>query len=147
MHPTETIDYHIKLLWHTISNLYNNIASEFNLTQATGYALLNIDSDNGISATKIGPLMGMKSTSLSRMLRKMEDDSLIYRGKAKEDGRLVKIFLTDKGHKQKNIAKKVVRDFNDYLIEKLSKKELEQYFETMNSIKEITEEYKELKQK
>lgn len=147
MHPTKTIDYHIKLLWHSMSNLYNNIASEFDLTQAMGYALLNIDSENGIPATKIAPLMGMKATSLSRLLRKMEDEALIFKKKDDTDGRMVKIHLTEKGEAKKTIAKKVVREFNEFLIDKLSKKELEQYFTTMSSIKDITEEYKILKLK
>lgn len=145
MKPTETIDYHIKLLWHSIANLYNQIAQEFDLTQATGFALLNIDSVKGIPATKIAPLMGMKATSLSRMLKKMEEDDLIYKKKDQSDGRLVKIHLTEKGEAKKNIAKKVVRDFNQYMLNELGSEDLEHYFKTMNTIKNVTEEYKQLK--
>lgn len=147
MHPTKTIDYHIKLLWHSMANLYNNIASEFDLTQSMGYVLLNIDSEKGIPATKIAPLMGMKATSLSRLLRKMEDEALIFKKKDDSDGRMVKIHLTEKGEGKKTIAKKVVRDFNDFLLSRLPKEAVEQYFNTMNSIKDITEEYKILKLK
>lgn len=145
MKPTETIDYHIKVLWHSISNLYNQIAQEFDLTQATGYALLNIDSEKGIQATKIAPLMGMKSTSLSRMLKKMEAEDLIFRQKDKEDGRSVIIYLTEKGLKKKKIARRVVREFNDYLIKALGDKKTSEYFDLMSSIKTITEDYKQLK--
>lgn len=145
MKPTETIDYHIKFLWHSISNLYNQIAQEFDLTQATGYALLNIDSKNGVAATKIAPLMGMKATSLSRMLKKMETDQLIYKKKCTDDARSVKIHLTEKGEAKKKIARKVVLDFNNYMLERIDQKSLHQYFETMNSITAITEEYKKLK--
>ncbi len=145
MKPTETIDYHIKLLWHSISNLYNQIAQEFDLTQATGFALLNIDSVNGIPATKIAPLMGMKATSLSRMLKKMEEDDLIYKRKDQSDGRLVKIHLTEKGEAKKKIAKKVVKDFNQYMLDQLGTEDLTHYFKTMNAIKNVTEEYKQLK--
>lgn len=145
MKPAETIDYHIKFLWHSISNLYNQIAQEFDLTQATGYALLNIDSKEGIAATKIAPLMGMKATSLSRMLKKMESDDLIYKKKCDNDGRSVKIHLTEKGETKKKIARKVVKDFNQYLLERLDENDLKKYFETMLSIKKITEEYKNLK--
>ena len=145
MKPTETIDYHIKLLWHSVSNLYNNIAQEFDLTQATGLALLHIDSCEGTPATKNAPLMGMRATSLSRMLKKMEDDGLIYKKKDDSDGRLVKIHLTEKGEKKKKIAKKVVREFNQFVVNKLHKDDLEQYFRIMSSIKNITEDYKQIK--
>lgn len=145
MKPTETIDYHIKILWHSISNLYNQIAQEFDLTQATGYALLNIDSEKGVQATKIAPLMGMKSTSLSRMLKKMESDDLIYRKKDETDGRSVNIYLTEKGEEKKKVARQVVREFNEYLLKHLDKDMMKHYFDAMCSIKNITEEYKQLK--
>ncbi|MDB4060608.1 MarR family transcriptional regulator [Vicingaceae bacterium] len=147
MKPAETVDYHVKFLWHSISNLYNQIAQEFDLTQATGYALLNIDSAQGIAATRIAPLMGMKATSLSRMLKKMESDDLIYKKKCENDGRSVKIHLTKKGEEKKKIASKVVIEFNEYMINKIDKSDLIKYFETMRSITEITEEYKNLKLK
>lgn len=145
MKPKETIDYHIKVLWHSISNIYNQLAQEFELTQSTGYVLLNIDNKNGTPATSIAPLMGMKSTSLSRVLRNMEKEELIFRKKEKSDKRLVKIHLTAKGEEKKKIAKKVVKDFNEFLIERLSTKELENYFNSIQSINTITEEYKQLK--
>jgi DNA-binding MarR family transcriptional regulator len=145
MKPTETVDYHIKFLWHSISNLYNQIAQEFDLTQATGYALLNIDSNEGVAATKIAPLMGMKATSLSRMLKKMEGDNLIYKKKCENDGRSVKIHLTEKGLKKKKIARNVVLEFNEYMLERIDQSDLKQYFETMRSITKITEDYKKLK--
>ena len=147
MKPAETVDYHVKFLWHSISNLYNQIAQEFDLTQATGYALLNIDSTQGIAATRIAPLMGMKATSLSRMLKKMESDDLIYKKKCGNDGRSVKIHLTKKGEEKKKIARKVVIEFNEYMIDRIYKSDLKKYFDTMQSITEITEEYKNLKLK
>ena len=145
MKPTETVDYHIKFLWHSISNLYNQIAQEFDLTQATGFALLNIDSAEGVAATKIAPLMGMKATSLSRMLKKMEGDNLIYKKKCENDGRSVKIHLTEKGLEKKKIARNVVLEFNEYMLERIDQSDLKQYFETMRSITKITEDYKNLK--
>ena len=147
MKPAETVDYHVKFLWHSISNLYNQIAQEFDLTQATGYALLNIDSTQGIAATRIAPLMGMKATSLSRMLKKMESDDLIYKKKCGNDWRSVKIHLTKKGEEKKKIARKVVIEFNEYMIDSIDKSDLKKYFDTMQSITEITEEYKNLKLK
>jgi len=142
MKPSETIDFHIKLLWHSISNMYNQIAQEFDLTQATGFVLLHIDQEAGTPATKIAPLMGMRSTSLSRILKKMEDESLIQRKKDVKDGRLVKIHLTDKGVEKSKIAKKVVREFNQFIIDNMGSKELEDYFQCVKKINGVIEEYK-----
>ena len=143
MEPQETVDYHIKSLWLSISNMYNQIAQQFEMTQATGYVLLNLHQNEGTPATKIAPMMGMRATSLSRMLRKMEDLQLIYRSKDSEDGRSVMIYLTEKGKGQKEIAKKVVKDFNSFILNKLTKSQAKNYFEIMHTIKDFTEEYKE----
>lgn len=140
MKAQDTVDYHIKLTWHAIVNLYNQIAVQYDLTQATGFVLLNIDK-SGSPATSIAPLMGMKSTSLSRILKNMEVDGLICRKKDKSDGRLVKIHLTELGIKKQKIAKKVVREFNEHILKNIDPKKIDCYREVMSDILSLTEEY------
>ena len=142
MKPQETIDYHIKSSWLSIANLYNQLAQKHNLTQSTGLVLLNIDNEKGAAATKIATEMGLKNTSLSRVLRKMEEDALIFRQKDKEDRRSVKIFLTKKGKKKKIAAKAVVREYNDFLINHIEEKELACFFKVMKQICDLTDSYK-----
>lgn len=143
MKPNETVDYHIKVNWHALTNLYNGIAAKHELTQATGFVLLNIEDHVGTPATKIAPLMGMKATSLSRILRTMEASGLIERKGDKSDGRMVRIQLTDLGFKKKQIAKEVVKELNQYIIKNVPEKKLQTYFEVMESIGELIGNYKE----
>lgn len=145
MKPQETVDYHIKSVWLCISNLYNQIAEKYDLTQSTGFVLMNIDDKDGTPATKIAPMMGMKSTSLSRILKKMEDDELICRKQDENDGRMVYIHLTTQGRKKKKVAKKVVREFNQYILDNVNQNHLNSFFMVMESIGNLTEEYKNLK--
>jgi len=145
MRPEETVDYHIKCAWLGISSFYTQISERHELSQTSGFVLLNINSKDGIAATKIAPRMGMQATSLSRILKKMEDDGLIYRKNDEHDGRSVLIHLTDEGKKKKRIAKKVVKEFNEYVIARLNKGKLDSFFSVMQDIGELTEEYKNLK--
>ena len=140
MKAQDTVDYHIKLTWHSIVNLYNQIAVQYNLTQATGFVLLNI-ANAGSPATSIAPLMGMKATSLSRILKNMEVDGLICRKKDHSDGRLVKIHLTELGIAKQKVAKKVVREFNEHILSNIDPKKIESYREVMEDILSLTEEY------
>lgn len=142
MKPQETVDYHIKLAWLSIANHYNQVAAKYDLTQATGFVLLNIDDHNGTPATKIAPLMGMQKTSLSRMLKNMESDKLICRVKDKIDGRQVNICLTAKGREKKKIAKKVVKEFNEHIIKHIELDKLNCFYEVMQDINSLTEEYR-----
>lgn len=145
MQPNETIDYHVKCTWHAIVNFYNRIAAQYDLSQSTGYVLLNIDGEKGTPATSIAPMMGMKTNSLSRMLKNMEDSGLIYREKSETDGRLVNIHLTEKGSKKKEISKEVVREFNEFIKSRLSAEKEKVFFEVMHDIVGLTEEYRKIK--
>ena len=134
----ETVDYHLRSTLFTMRRMYNLMAQEFGITQGIGYALINIG-EEGIPATKIAPLMGMTSSSLSRMLKNMEDNGYIFRKQDLEDRRGVRIFLSFDWRALKKKIEDVVLDFNTKLLKRLSKNEIKA-FEKVNSI--IKEEAK-----
>jgi len=126
MNIEETFDYHIRSTLFSMMRMYNLIAAENGITQAIGYVLILIK-EEGIPATKIAPVMGMGTSSLTRLLKNMETDGLIYRKPDQHDKRVVNIFLTDKGKELRDKAKKVVLDFNEKLYKKITKKEMESF--------------------
>jgi DNA-binding MarR family transcriptional regulator len=140
--PEETIDYHIQSSWHCIARMYNQIASQFGFSRAIGYVLLNV-SDDGTPATKIAPMLGMEPTSLSRMLRSMEDKGLIYRKGDDSDKRKVLIYLTKEGHRIRDISSLVVKGFNEKVFEKVDRKAFESLVNISSNINAIIDEYKE----
>jgi DNA-binding MarR family transcriptional regulator len=116
--------------------MYNLLAAENGITQGIGYALINIGK-NGIPATKIAPIMGMTSSSLSRLLKEMETNGLIYRQHDDEDKRVVRIFLTKEGLKLREKVKEVVVNFNRNLFKKVSPEEINGFIKVNNAIKEL----------
>ena len=102
----ETIDFHLKYTWQNVSRMYNEVASNFGGTMAVGFVLLNIDKDHGTPSTALGPKMGMEPTSLSRILKNMEENDLISRKPNPQDGRSVLICLTPFGLEKREDAKK-----------------------------------------
>jgi len=141
MKPTETVDYHIKATWHSISRMYNSIAAKYEISQAIGYVLLHIDKE-GTPATKIAPLMGMEPTSLSRLLKSMENNALIYRQGDTDDKRVVRIFLTEAGVEKKRVAQNVIRLFNEKVRGSLREQEVQTFFKVMETINGLTENFK-----
>lgn len=137
MKPQDTVDYSIKITWHAISRMYNEQASKHGSTAAVGFVLLNIDAREGTPATKIGPALGMESTSLARMLKNLEEEGLICRVQDKNDKRLVRIFLTEKGKEARETAKKVVKKFNNAVKEAVPEEKLQTFFEVMEKINNI----------
>ena len=141
MKPEETVDYFLKIVWQTVANKYNQIASEYGITQALGYMLINIH-EEGTAVSQIATLSGVKSTSLSRILNNMQELGLIYRETDPADKRSVKVFLTPFGIEKRQIAKEVVRKFNEYLNRHISDKERLQLIKSLNKINQLTIDYK-----
>ncbi len=140
MKKEETVDYNIKTTWHAISRMYNQYGQQFGLTSSTGFVLLNIDVDEGTPATKIAPLLGLEARSLTRMLKSLEVRDFIYRQPDKNDGRSVRIMLTDMGKQKREIARKAVIALNDVVMEKVTTKKMQIFFEVMNQIQQIVDD-------
>ena len=110
MKKDESIDYALRATWQAVARMYNEEAGKFGTTMATGFTLLSIDKETGTPSTTLGPKMGMEATSLSRILRSMEEKGLIYRQTDEIDKRKVLIFLTDKGF-QSHIRNQIIHLF------------------------------------
>ncbi|RZK36502.1 MAG: MarR family transcriptional regulator [Hymenobacter sp.] len=134
MKPEETVDYNIKVAWHAISRMYNTQAARYDITTSIGFVLLNIDQELGTPATKIAPLLGLETRSLTRILRSMEEKGLIYKQADALDKRSVRIFLTELGLEKKEIARQTVRHFNQKMREKIPQSQLDTFFKVAGQI-------------
>tara|TARA_B110000902_G_C14155985_1_gene531414 strand:+ start:391 stop:825 length:435 start_codon:yes stop_codon:yes gene_type:complete len=140
MKPEETIDFNIRSTWHKISRMYNIQAAEHGVSMATGMVLLNVDLKEGTPSTSLGPKMGMESRSLTRTLKNLEDEKVIYRQADKNDKRMVRIFLTELGIEKRNLSKEKVIKFNTHLMNNIKKKDLAVFFKVMGGINELIDE-------
>ena len=100
---------------------------------ATGFALLNID-PQGTPSTALGPKMGMENTSLSRLLKSMEERQLIIRKPDPNDGRGVLIFLTPFGKEKRDTSREIVLRFNDQITQSLSATQIKHFFDVSEII-------------
>jgi MarR family transcriptional regulator, organic hydroperoxide resistance regulator len=142
MKPEETVDYNVKVCWHAISRMYNIQAAKYDITTSIGFVLLNIDQDKGTPATKIAPLLGLEARSLTRILRSMEENNLIYKQADLHDKRSVRIFLTEKGLMKKEISRQTVRNFNFQVREAVPEEDLEVFFRVISQILAMIEQKK-----
>jgi DNA-binding MarR family transcriptional regulator len=137
-----TIDYALRATWQSVAKMYNEEAKKFGATMAVGFTLLSIDPKTGTPSTSLGPKMGMEATSLSRILKSMEERGLIERKPNPEDGRGVLIHLTDFGLEKRKDSKDVVLRFNEVVKEQLSKEQLKCFYEVMDTINQVISEKK-----
>lgn len=130
----KTIDYVLRTTWLAVNKMYNEEASKFDTTMATGFTLLSIDPEKGTPSTSLGPKMGMEATSLSRTLKMMEEKGLIERKPNPEDGRGVLIFLTEFGREKREYSRERVLTFNDKIKENVSTDELANFYKVAEII-------------
>ena len=138
----ETIDYFVKIVWQTMANRYNQLVTEFGITQSIGFLVINIDEKEGTTVSQAAALLGLKSTSLSRMLSQLEKTGLIYRESNEGDKRSVKIYLTELGKEKRHLARGVVRQFNNYLNKHISEQDKQYLTEMLKKINQLTINYK-----
>ena len=138
----ETIDYFLKIVWQTIANRYNQLVTEFGITQSIGYLLINIDEQDGTTVSQAAALLGLKSTSLSRMLSQLEKTGLIYRELNQGDKRSVKIYLTPLGKEKRQMARAVVKEFNNYLNDHIKEADKEYLINLLKKINLLTVNFK-----
>lgn len=137
MDKDKSIDHQLRATWQAVAKLYNEQASKHGSTMASAFALLNIDEDKGTPSTALGPLMGMEPTSLSRLLKTMEDKGVVSREKNPEDGRSVLIKLTKRGLKLRKLSKDSVYQFNNKVKEYITTEELESFFKVTKTINKL----------
>jgi DNA-binding MarR family transcriptional regulator len=136
----QSVCFNIKTAWHAISRMYNNGGSEYELSASLGFVLLNIDLENGTPATKIAPLLGMETRSLTRMLKTMEENGLIYKQAHDKDKRSVIIFLTEEGKAKRELAKLAVKTFNNAVREAIPAEKLKVFMEVIDQINQVVED-------
>ena len=133
----KTIDYVLRATWIAVQKMYNEEAGTKGSTMATGFALISIDPEKGTPSTALGPKMGMEATSLSRTLKKMEQQGLIDRRPNPEDGRGVLIHLTAFGKEMREFSKGVVFKFDEAVKEQVSQEDIKTFKKVASTITEL----------
>lgn len=140
MDKNKSIDHQLRATWQAVAKLYNERAAKHDSTMATAFVLLNIDYENGTPSTALGPLMGMEPTSLSRILKTMEDKGAISREKNPSDGRSVIIKLTDYGKKMRELSRQSVIIFNNVINSHVTNDEIQAFFKVTSTINKLIAE-------
>ena len=120
-----------------VQKMYNEEAGTKGSTMATGFALISIDPENGTPSTALGPKMGIEATSLSRTLKKMEEQGLIDRKPNPEDGRGVLIHLTSFGKEMREFSKGVVLRFDEAVQEQICEEDIKIFKKVASTITEL----------
>ena len=139
-HFKRRVDFVMRQGWKNIEKMYNNEASKYDVTFSIGFTLISIDPENGSPSTSIGPVMGLESNSISRILNSMENKNLITRRANPNDGRSIIISLTKLGIKKREIVIQKIREFKSILRSRIDTSDLDTFLRVSTQVNEIIEE-------
>ncbi len=120
--------------------MYNSYATPDGLSISIGYILLNLDVNKGLASTQLAPRLGMEPSSMTRILKSMEEKGLIYREADAEDKRQVNIYLTEEGNDKKRKAKKTIKNFNKIIEQEIDEKEIDIFVQVLEKINKLSEQ-------
>jgi MarR family transcriptional regulator, organic hydroperoxide resistance regulator len=127
MKPQDTLDFHLRWAWAKLSRFYSAEAERRGIPLSYVFILLHTER-TGTPSTKLGPKMGMESTSLSRTLKGMETLGLIERRQ---------VYLTTKGVTARREARDLVVSVNDRLRELMGREAIDRLLIEMKRLNEI----------
>ena len=134
------VDFDMRQTWKNIEKMYNLEASKYDVTFSMSFTLISIDPKNGSPSTSIGPIMGLESNSISRILNSMENKNLIIRRPNPDDGRGILIFLTKLGLRKREIVIQKIRQFKNLLRTRIDQSDLEAFHRVSLQVNEIIEQ-------
>ena len=143
MHPTETIDFHLRWGWAKLARAYSGEAERRGIPLAYVFVLLQTER-GGTPSTKLGPKMGMEPTSLSRTLKGMEAMGLIERRKDDANRRTVRVFLTPQGVDARRQARDLVVGVNQRLRKHLGDATFDRLLGDLRRLNEVLDDSTQL---
>lgn len=84
--------------------------------------------------------MGLEARSLTRILKRLEEQGMISKKRDPNDGRSVLVYLTSDGVKKREYSRETVLKFNQAVQKGLDPAELQAYLKTSIKIRKLIEE-------
>lgn len=129
----------IAVVLHEVANrlkvLIDQKVQPYQLTRIKWLTLSILEKRNGITQSELANELGVDSSAIARLVRRMEDRKLIYRQGDESDRRIVRVFIKDEARPVlqdlKSISDEVCKD----ILKDLSVKEQEEFLNLLFVIK------------
>jgi len=85
--------------------------------------LFILNKNNGLSQKELADKLGIKPSTITVMLKRMESGNLVYREQDSEDQRVYRVYLTEEGRKLCDKAKETTKCLQDICFENFTEEE------------------------
>ncbi|EFC6552812.1 MarR family transcriptional regulator [Escherichia coli] len=94
------------------SKIYKPYLTELGLTYTQWITMLALAEDDGQAVNQLGEKLFLASSTLTPLLKNLENRGIVLRQRSKEDERKVQIFLTEKGRELYNASYRCMELFH-----------------------------------
>lgn len=128
----------------SLTQLYNQLLKPTGLKITQYYMLGNIYATPDISISKLGEIMLLDQTTVTRNLNILNDSGYVQIKRAKQDSRIKVVTLTDVGYEKLNNATPIWMHVQEQIEGSIGKTEYMDLLEKLTSLQKAIEEIKSL---
>ena len=107
---------HIDKISAQMRRHYSEMLRELDLHVGQDNLLCKLWTENGITQNQLGELLNCEPSTITNMVKTLEKKDFVYRKKDTVDGRVSRVYLTDKGLAVREPIEKVWRKQQDRLL-------------------------------
>ena len=122
---------------------YNQVEErlgKYGLVKGQAHLLVVIRDNDGCTQKELAEILGVRYSSMSERLNKLEDMGYIERAIDENNSKFKRIFITSSGKTATIQCRRIQNDFNSILYDGFSKKEIKQLENYMKRLLENVEE-------
>lgn len=134
------VGFQIRIVSNLIRREIDNLITDkfnTNITRIQGWIIdyINRNNDKDIFQKDIEEKFSIRRSTATIILKSMEKNNLITRNSVNYDARLRKIELTEKAININRDFRNIINEFEEKLIQGLSKEEVDTFFDILEKIK------------
>ena len=132
----DILGFHIRLAHGAVYRHFTETFAEMELTQKQVSVLWLVSDNPGLAQTDLAQRLRMDRATTMATVNRLQDRTLLYRGKSPTDGRKQALFLTDQGVQMLSDAKAAIHAHEEWLKGRFSAKEVAKLIELLTRIHE-----------
>lgn len=135
---TESMEYEtVKLYYHIAAEITNRAKSKYkNMNHHSGQnsCLVLLDGKEGMEQNELSTKLGIRATSLSELLTKLEKKGFVTRVPSSQNRRSFFVSITPDGHEEAENSKKLILEDGFRLLEPLNEEEKQTFYGILKKI-------------
>jgi DNA-binding MarR family transcriptional regulator len=135
MADTQQLYELIKSIFIVIYDGDRNLMESYDLSVSRYYALYHIGKEPGMSFSQLSERMLCDKSNVTRIVKTLEKNGLVYRSPHETDGRSIRLFLTKTGKQTRNKISNDHLAYNEERFNVLAEVKQNDLFNTLSTLK------------